>query len=92
MTVVFDYYEKLKNKMPLNQKSYLSLCNEIIAHFDLIAPYYKFCGNQNMQVEKIVEGYKTEYRQRAKILIKEKKIFKEEWVTLHNEFLQKFYR
>ena len=90
VSVVFDKFNNSKNKLLLNQESFLDLCNDIIAHFDLIAPYYMFCGNQNLQVEQQTEIYKVRYRQQAKILLNDGKIFQEEWIQLHQKFIEEF--
>ena len=91
VSVVFETFNLSKNKLLLNQEGFVGLSNEIIAHFDLVAPYYKYCGDPNMQEPKDIEDYKNEYRQRAKILLKNKKIFQDEWMSLHKEFLQEFH-
>ena len=90
VSVVFDKFNNSKNKLLLNQESFLDLCNDIIAHFDLIAPYHMFCGNQNLQVEQQTEIYKVRYRQQAKILLNDGKIFQEEWIQLHQKFIEEF--
>lgn len=89
--IVFEVCNMLKDKLLLNYDGFLDVCNEIMAHFDLIAPYYKFCGDPNMQIAKFIDDDKYEYRQKAKKIIKAGKIFQEEWMTLHKEFLQEFY-
>ena len=90
VSVVFDKFDNLKNKLLLNQEGFLDSCNDIIAHFDLIAPYYMFCGNPNLQVEQLTDIYKVKYRQQAKILLNEGKIFQEEWMQLHQKFVEEF--
>ncbi len=90
--VVFFTYKQMTNKLLLNKKGFISLSNEIIAHLDLIAPYYKFCGNSKMAIAMLRDEDKNDYRQRAKVLLKEKAIFKEAWIELQQEFLKKFYK
>ena len=89
--VVFETYRQIKRKLLLSKSGFIGLCSEIIAHLDLIAPYYKFCGDSKMRIMMLEEDEKYEYRQRAKAILKEKAIFKEEWMNLHQEFLEMFH-
>ena len=91
VSVVFETYRQIKRKLLLSKSGFIGLCNEIIAHLDLIAPYYKFCGNSRMRIMMLEEDEKYEYRQRAKAILKQKAIFKEEWMNLHQEFLEMFH-
>ena len=91
VSVVFETYRQIKRKLLLSKSGFTGLCNEIIAHLDLIAPYYKFCGDSRMRILMLEEDEKYEYRQRAKAILKQKAIFKEEWMNLHQEFLEMFH-
>ena len=91
VSVVFETYRQIKRKLLLSKSGFIGLCNEIIAHLDLIAPYYKFCGNSRMRIMMLEEDEKYKYRQRAKAILKQKAIFKEEWMNLHQEFLEMFH-
>lgn len=91
VSVVFETYRQIKRKLLLSKSGFIGLCNEIIAHLDLIAPYYKFCGDSRMRIMMLEEDEKYEYRQRAKAILKQKAIFKEEWMNLHQEFLEMFH-
>lgn len=91
VSVVFETYRQIKRKLLLSKSGFIGLCNEIIAHLDLIAPYYKFCGDSRMRIMMVEEDEKYEYRQRAKAILKQKAIFKEEWMNLHQEFLEMFH-
>lgn len=91
VSVVFETYRQFKRKLLLSKSGFVGLCNEIIAHLDLIAPYYKFCGDSKMRIMMLEEDEKYEYRQRAKVILKQKAIFKEEWMQLHQEFLEMFH-
>ena len=91
VSVVFETYRQIKRKLLLSKSGFIGLCNEIIAHLDLIAPYYKFCGDSRMRILMLEEDEKYEYRQRAKKILKQKAIFKEEWMKLHQEFLEMFH-
>ena len=91
VSVVFETYRQIKRKLLLSKSGFIGLCNEIIAHLDLIAPYYKFCGDSRMRIMMLEEDEKYEYRQRAKVILKQKAIFKEEWMQLHQEFLEMFH-
>ena len=89
--VVFEVYRQLNHEVRLDKNGFLGLVNEIIAHFDLIAPYYKFCGDSRMVLMMLLEDEKQIYRQRAKAILEKKAIFREEWMELHQEFLDRFY-
>ena len=91
VSLVFETYRQIKRKLLLSKSGFIGLCNEIIAHLDLIAPYYKFCGDSRMRILMLEEDEKYEYRQRAKEILKQKAIFKEEWMKLHQEFLEMFH-
>ena len=91
VSVVFETYRQIKRKLLLSKSGFIGLCNEIIAHLDLIAPYYKFCGDSRMRIIMLEEDEKYEYRQRAKAILKQKAIFKEAWMNLHQEFLEMFH-
>lgn len=91
VSVVFETYRQIKRKLLLSKSGFIGVCNEIIAHLDLIAPYYKFCGDSRMRIMMLEEDEKYEYRQRAKAILKQKAIFKEEWMNLHQEFLEMFH-
>ena len=91
VSLVFQTYRKVNTKLLLSKSGFVSLCSEIIAHLDLIAPYYKFCGDARMRIVAVEEDAKYEYRQRAKMLLNKKAIFKEEWMKLHQEFLEMFH-
>ena len=91
VSIVFETYRQIKKKLLLDKSGFMALCNDIIAHLDLIAPYYQFCGDSRNWITMLEEGEKFEYRQRAKKLLKEKAIFKKEWRELHQEFLEKFH-
>ena len=91
VSVVVETYRQIKTKLLLSKSGFIGLCNEIIAHLDLIAPYYKFCGDSRMRIMMLEEDEKYEYRQRAKAILKQKAIFKEEWMKLHQEFLEIFH-
>ena len=91
VSVVFETYRQIKRKLLLSKSGFIGLCNEIIAHLDLIAPYYKFCGDSRMRIMMLEEDEKYEYRQRAKAILRQKAIFKEEWMKLHQEFLETFH-
>lgn len=92
VSVVFETYRQMNKKTLLSKRGFVGLCNEIIAHFDLIAPYYKFCGDSKMRVLMLEEDAKHQYRERAKLILQQKAIFKEGWMKLHQEFLEEFYR
>ena len=91
VSVVFETYRQIKRKLILSKNGFLGLTNDIIAHLDLIAPYCKFCGNPRMKILTLTESAKSKYRQRAKEILERKDIFKEDWMKLHQEFLEEFH-
>ena len=91
VSVVFETYRQIKRQLLLSKSGFVGLCNEIIAHLDLIAPYYKFCGDSRMRIMILEEDEKYEYRQRAKTILNRKDIFQDEWKKLHQEFMEKFW-
>lgn len=88
---IYKLYSMVPNKILLSKSGFLELSSDIMAHFDLVAPYYKFCGNSNMKLMILEEGAKREYRKRAKEIINHDKMFGEEWMDLHKEFVKRFY-
>lgn len=92
VSVVFEVFKMAKKKLRLSQSGFVGLCNDMIAHFDLVAPYYQFCGDSKTGIMMMAEeDDKYEYRQRAKALLKRKAIFREEWMELHEEFMERFH-
>lgn len=90
--IIFETFSMLNKKLLLNRDKFMELSNEIIAHFDLIAPYYKFCGSNDTLFEELFDKEKGKYRYKAKKLLTDEKIFTPEWMNLHEEFLQAFYK
>lgn len=91
VSVIYETYSRIKTEIQLDYLGYLGLSNEIIAHFDLVAPYYKYCGNNKLVNAYFIDNQKLPYRKVAKKLLEEKKLFKEEWMSLHEEFMKEFY-
>ena len=92
VAVAFGAFSRTKKKMRLSRDGFVGLCNDIIAHFDLIAPYYQFCGNSEVGEEMRLEEWdKHVFRLRARVILRRKEIFGEEWMELHEEFMKKFY-
>lgn len=91
VSVIYEVYSRMETKIQLDYLGYLGVCNEMIAHFDLVAPYYKYCGNNKLIDAYFIDNQKLEYRKSAKQLLEDKKLFKEEWMLLHGKFKEKFY-
>lgn len=89
--MIYEVYKKVDRELCLNYNGFLGVCNDIIAHFDLVAPYYQYCGNNQLTMAAYFEPQKQSYRLRAKKLLDEKLIFREEWMELHEEFVQEFW-
>ncbi len=91
VSVIYEIYSRMKTTILLDYLGFLGLCNDIIAHFDLVAPYYKYCGNNKLKYAYFIDNQKEPYRKKAKILLDEKQLFKDAWMALHEEFMEEFY-
>ena len=95
VNAVYEKYQQDTKPMYLNYEEYLNITDEMIAHFDLVAPWYKYCGDSGMrltgELATLVDKAKSSFRKRAWALIDEKKIFRDEWVILQKEFRNEFY-
>ena len=91
ISFVYEKYRANKTALFLRKKDFITLHSEMIAHFDLIAPYYRFCGNSEMDVLALEEEEKAPYRMLAKKIASEHSVFSPEWMALHQEFHQKFH-
>ena len=87
---IYETYKQQKKKLCLDVYSFVDICSDIMANFDLVAPYYKFCGNDTLQLEEILEPEKSKYRARARELIKKNLIFEQEWISLLKNFKKEF--
>lgn len=93
ISLIFEKYSQDKEKRILTQKEFIDLSNEIIGHFDLVAPYYKFGGIRNQSVlmyMKFVDNRKSEYRHEAMRILNNSGLFSKEWIKLHKEFVTRF--
>ena len=92
VAVAFGAFNRTKKKLRLSRDGFVGLCNDIIAHFDLIAPYYQFCGNPEVgETMRLEECDKYAFRLRARAILRRKELFGEEWMELHEEFMNEFY-
>ena len=91
VSVIYETYKMVKKELCLDYFGFLGVCDEIVAHFDLVAPYYKYCGNDQLQIARLLDDKKLEYRIRAAKLLDDELLFREEWMALHKEFMEKFY-
>ncbi|NLM19250.1 MAG: hypothetical protein GX217_04415 [Clostridiaceae bacterium] len=88
---LFDEFESREEIIMLNQQEFLKLGDEIRAHFDLVAPYYKFCGNKGFsQALQAIDKYKNPYRAIAKKILAKDDFFSEAWMVLHGSFIKQF--
>ena len=87
---VYRKYRSDKRKTYYTQREFLAMCNEIIGHFDLIAPYVIFCGNPKLKFMMITDEEKNEYRLRAMCILLTDALFCDDWMELHKEFTEKF--
>lgn len=91
INVIHETYKMINRELCLDYLGFLGLCNEIIAHFDLVAPYYQYSGSNELKLARLYDYQKIEYRVKAKELLKRNLIFEDEWMELHEEFMDKFY-
>ena len=90
---IFEKYSQDKEKRILTRDEFIDLCNEIVGHLDLVAPYYKFGGIRNQSVlmyMKFVDNRKTEYRRDAMEILNNSGLLSKEWMKLHKEFVTRF--
>lgn len=88
---LYETFENMNGTMHLDLYEYMGTCNAIISWFDFVAPYYKFCGNREMEVFKILEDEKEPYRIRARKLLNKSSFDDNEFKALQNEFNDKFH-
>lgn len=88
---VFDKYQQDLSKVTLTYLEFLSYCEKIISNYDMVAPYYKVCGETGLYSSKIFEDDKIPYREKAKAIIDNGKLFSFEWQSLNQSFYKEFY-
>ena len=76
--------------IPMNYAEFLEAGKMLMAQFDLLAPLYKFTGEQNA-VPDASEPRKQEYREMAWETIEEEGLASESFKLLSEEFREKFY-
>lgn len=76
--------------IPMNYAEFLEAGKILMAQFDLLAPLYKFTGEQNA-VPDASEPRKQEYREMAWETIEEEGLASESFKLLSEEFREKFY-
>lgn len=88
----YESYKRCNRELSLDNIAFLGLSIDIISTFDLIAPYYIFCGHEDTEFMQEREYEKHGYRLRAlKLLDEQPNNFKVEWESLHEEFMTEFY-
>lgn len=88
---VFDKYQQDFSRVTLTYMEFISYCDKIISNYDMVAPYYKVCGETGLYSSKIYEDDKIPYRQKAKALIDSGRLFSYEWQSLNQKFYKEFY-
>ncbi len=94
MYVLQAYYflKRKKEKRYMNKKIFLEFADLIMADFDMVVPYYRFCGNSGMSAIMLAnEEDKYEYRERAKKILMNNGFYGKEWESLRGEFIDAFY-
>ena len=88
---IFNFIKCLSRKTPMNRAEFIEIRNVFISHFDLVAPYHKYCGNSGLNLDLSKEREKEIYRDRARDIIDECSVFSNEWFDLQKEFYKLFY-
>lgn len=89
---ILDKFKTDTTQRRLTHKQYLDLCNEMISHFDMVAPHYKYCGDSTMEfLATMLDDDKKVYRGKAKKLLESGLLFSAEWNALNREFKKEFY-
>ena len=87
-----DIFSRNEEKILMDKNCYLREAYNLISHFDLIAPYYMFCGNsENMLFHEVFDDLKNDYRIRARKILEAGRFLTDEWNKLQKEFATKFY-
>jgi len=90
---IYEVLSKKNEKLLLTLDDYMDLCQGIVAHFDMVGPYHLFCGGETCTplTCAFLDKEKWTYREQAKILIRQGKLFSREWQELREEFMDVFY-
>lgn len=88
---IFDKYSSMNKRILFHHDEFICYTKKMIAEFDLVAPYYKYSGNSDMQFEKTIDFLKFDFRTKAWKLIDGNKIFSVEWEQLRDNFYMVFY-
>ncbi len=89
--IIYNAFQKKQEKHILNFFTFIAAGDQMIAHFDLVAPFYKYSGSDDPQAGAIIDYKKSSYRLKAHQLIDDNKLFNEEWMILHAKFMEEFY-
>lgn len=89
---IFNKYSSINKRTLFHHDEFISYTKRMIAEFDLVAPYYKYSGNFDMQFEKMIDFLKADFRTKARKLIDENNIFSVEWKQLCDNFYEIFYK
>ena len=87
----FNIFIQLRDKNYLNYHGFIECSTQIIANFDMIAPYYKFCGDeQNLSFTSFIDEEKQPYREKVKLLFDEPDVNSIQWWERYNNIFQEF--
>lgn len=82
-----------KDEILMDQCCFIREAEHLIAHFDLIAPYYLFCGKEEtMTLSKYFDEQKKDYRLKAKEIWDYRGFLTPQWNELHDAFMKEFYK
>ena len=88
---LYKIYDNTNQNLYLNFSDYLSYGMTIMSTFDLIAPYYKFCGKSDTSLLEEIDYQKLPYRIKAKQIFNDIPFNEEEFERLLSEFRMEFY-
>lgn len=91
INLIYNKFSQDAQKLFLNCEEFTNEIFNIVSHIDLIAPYYKISGNNNLAVASLLEPHKQIYRFEALGLLRKNRIFSSEWMELQKRFVSKFY-
>lgn len=90
VVLVYNAYMKKKEQMQLSYFGFEIIMEEVIISFDMVAPFYKFCGNDNA-FSRDNEYLKEPIRREIRKVVEDRKVFGSEWNKMHELFEEEFW-
>lgn len=100
IALVYDALTTDHTQIKLNLEAYYLLIIRLISNFDLIAPFFKFCGNEEINEDFLIdEGNKSLFRHQASNLIEGKNeqevkdlLRSQQWKSLQSRYIVQFFK